>query len=264
MERIGLLCRARNLHAAAKIMHRDGIPQNAADWQKIPGVGKSTAAAIAVFTNGERAAILDGNVKRVLARVFAVDIAINTPAGEKILWRLAESLLPNKRHIRPYTQGLMDLGATVCARSKPQCQKCPLTRHCRAYQQNKTDSFPHRRAAPIRPAKTVYMAFIQCRHYVFLEKRPPSGIWGNLWSLPESSSAALLKKSLAQQLQCSLIAAGSGQFFHTFTHYHLKARVSHYHCRAAPLTRQWRNISQIKKTALPAPIKKYLLAHCEN
>ena len=121
---LGYYARARNLHAAAKVIARDGFPKEASALLRLPGVGRSTAAAIAAFAFGERAAILDGNVKRVLARHFGVE-------GEKRQWALAERLLP-RRGIEAYTQALMDLGATVCARTAPRCGECPLARGCHA------------------------------------------------------------------------------------------------------------------------------------
>ena len=257
---LGYYARARNLHAAAKIMQRDGIPTTAAKWQQLPGVGKSTAAAIAVFAFGECVAILDGNVKRVLARFFALQTPINTAAAESELWQLAESVLPPPQHIRPYTQGMMDLGALICTQKNPNCQDCPLANNCAAKQQNMAGVLPHRKKPPPKPHKYRAMALIHCGNYIFLEKRPPSGIWGGLWALPENTSPALLKKACEKRLSGQLIEDGSGEFSHSFTHYHLHAQILIYQTAVAVAANNgnWIHRRMLQKTALPSPLKKYI------
>ncbi|MGI9297335.1 MAG: A/G-specific adenine glycosylase [Gammaproteobacteria bacterium] len=259
---LGYYARARNLHFAAKIFRRDGFPQTAARWREIPGVGRSTAAAIAVFSRGERAAILDGNVKRVLARAFAVRTATNTPAGEKELWAVAETLPPPSRDIRAYTQGMMDLGATVCVRASPKCGVCPLSSFCVARRRGLENTLPHRISRGRTPLKNVAMALLLHQGRVFLEKRPPSGIWGGLRSLPENESAAALKKECGARLRCEFILRDTGEFSHAFTHFRLRAKVLVWECAAAPAFSDgdgaWYERRALPRAALPSPIKKFL------
>ena len=258
---LGYYARARNLHAAAKTIYRHGFPKSAEEWRQLPGVGKSTASAIAVFSHGERAAILDGNVKRVLARAFAVQTPINTPAGERELWSLAESLLPRGNAIRAYSQGMMDLGALVCIRRTPKCNECPLLSRCESARLGITDELPRRQTKRPRPLKNIVMALVRHGGKVWLERRPPRGIWGGLWSFPQNESAARLRKQCEARLGCSLIRRAVGEFHHGFTHYELRARVMTWECVTKPKTPEntsWINRRDIVKTALPSPIKKYL------
>ena len=262
---LGYYARARNLHAAAKIIRREGLPQTAEEWQKLPGIGRSTAAAIAVFSAGERAAILDGNVRRVLARAFAVQTPANTPGAEQELWALAESLLPPRQNIRAYTQGMMDLGATVCARQNPRCNICPLALRCEARRLNIAHLLPRRPPKKQKPLKNTAMALVFCGGFVFLEKRPPSGIWGGLWSFPEAKTAAALKLQCEKRLRVKLTPRGEGEFFHAFTHYRLHARVFAWECAAVSppglieKSEKWLARSNAAKAGLPSPVKKYIL-----
>jgi A/G-specific adenine glycosylase len=183
---LGYYSRARNLHRAANAVmdvHGAQFPRAREALESLPGVGRSTAAAIAAFAFGRREAILDGNVKRVLARHFAV---AGFPGETKVaatLWALAESLLP-ARDIARYTQALMDLGATVCTR-KPSCERCPVRASCRALAEGATASYPGprpRRSVPVRETK---MLLLVSQGRLLLEKRAPAGIWGGLWCFPE-------------------------------------------------------------------------------
>ena len=257
---LGYYARARNLHRAAKIFRREGFPQTAEKWRAIPGVGKSTAAAIAVFAFGERAAILDGNVKRVLARAFASRLPSDAPAPEKTLWEIAEKLLPPRRDIRAYTQGMMDLGATICVRASPKCGECPLSSFCDARRRGLQNRLPLRAPRGEKPKKDAAFALLLHRGKLFLEKRPPSGIWGGMWSLPENESADALKKSCAARLRCNLALRGEGGFEHSFTHYHLRARVFAWECDAAHSADggAWRGRRALANIALPSPVRKYL------
>lgn len=257
---LGYYARARNLHAAAKMICRSGFPVTAAQWQTLPGVGRSTAAAIAVFANDARAAILDGNVKRVLARVFAIESPINTAATDAALWQLAESLMPPQKRMRAYTQGLMDLGAIVCVRGRPHCGQCPLAAGCLAHQRQLTEVLPQRRAGKAKPLKKTAMALIYHDNHVLLERRPASGIWGGLWSLPEGQTAASLQSAWERQLGCALQLRHRGEFWHVFTHYRLHARVLAFAGAAASVsaTAAWVAHRALDKTALPAPVRGYL------
>ena len=253
---LGYYARARHLHAAAKIMHKNGIPTDAAGWQALPGIGKSTAAAVAVFSHNQRCAILDGNVKRLLARTHLLPQPTNTSAGEAALWRIAEHMLPTRRYIRPYTQGLMDLGATVCRRQKPLCSRCPLTAHCLAHQQGLTAQYPRRQAKKEKPKKAVHFILIRTNDKVLLQQQPAKGIWGGLWSLPLFDNG---EKYWQDTLSTRLCTGEKLSFTHEFTHYRLQASVSSYHCPTAPSVAmplrwhgRWKNI------ALPTPIRKLL------
>ena len=248
---LGYYARARNLHAAAKIMHAQGIPVDFAAWQELPGVGRSTAAAVAVFAHGERCAILDGNVKRVLARTHLCAAPINAPAGEAALWELATALLPPKRVIRPYTQGLMDIGATLCKRQHPQCTACPLAARCLAHQQGKTADYPRKVARGKKPEKTAHFALVCCNNKVLLQRQPPRGIWGGLWSLPPVDG------DWEQCFACGLEETKEIKFQHEFTHYRLHAKVTVYRADdAAAVTMPLRWHRNWQKTGMPAPIRK--------
>src|SRR6185295_10041728 len=159
---LGYYARGRNLHAAAREIARAGFPKVAKDIEALPGVGRSTAAAIAVFAFGERAAILDGNAKRVLARCFAVE-------EEKELWKVSERLVPH-RDVRAYTQALMDLGATVCTRSKPACARCPVARSCRGRRENRVHELPRPKPKKVLPLRRATWLVLRWKDEVLLER----------------------------------------------------------------------------------------------
>jgi len=190
---LGYYARARNLHRCARVIagaHSGHFPECAAGIATLPGIGRSTAAAIAAFAFGERAAILDGNVKRVLARAFGVEGFPGKPAVARELWALAESLLPGS-DIETYTQGLMDLGATLCTRTQPACTGCPLRDGCIAARDQRQSELPAakpRRSVPRRAA--TFCLFVAGDH-ILLERRPPAGLWGGLLALPEGEPATL-------------------------------------------------------------------------
>lgn len=285
---LGYYTRARNLHACAKQVVSDyqgHFPERPALLQELPGIGRSTAAAIAAFAYNQRAAILDGNVKRVLTRVFGIEDYPGKKAVEDQLWDLAESLLP-EREIDRYTQGLMDLGATVCTRNKPHCARCPFQDHCFALAQDRTADIPVRKPKQASKEKHAVMFLIQCQDQVLLEQRPERGIWGGLLSFPElqgmregrltTNQDGLLvdPAGLAQHPQ---VQAFIGQFgvstqihslppvVHVFTHFKLHIHVVHARLRqraylAAERPWQWYASTQFSTLALPAPIKTLLLA----
>ncbi|EGV38126.1 A/G-specific adenine glycosylase [Neisseria weaveri] len=199
---LGYYSRARNLHKAAQqIVGQFGgsFPDNRKDLETLCGVGRSTAAAIAAFAFRQRETILDGNVKRVLCRVFAKD---GDPAGkafENELWALAESLLPDNCQDMPaYTQGLMDLGATVCKRSKPLCGECPMETLCEANKQGRTAELPRKKsAATVQTLPLYWLAVRNAKGELLLEKRPARGIWGGLYCLPCFDSLEALHRYAA-------------------------------------------------------------------
>ncbi|MBC7781876.1 MAG: A/G-specific adenine glycosylase, partial [Proteobacteria bacterium] len=190
---LGYYSRARNLQrAAVQLMecHGGAFPEAFDDVLALPGIGRSTAAAICAFAFGQRHAILDGNVKRVLARHAGIDGWAGTGSVERALWHAAEARLP-ERDIETYTQALMDLGAGLCTRTRPRCVACPVAADCVAYRDGRVDAIPGARPRKPMPhrAATVWV-LLDGDGRVWLERRPPSGIWGGLWSLPQSFDAA--------------------------------------------------------------------------
>ncbi len=262
---LGYYSRARNLHQAAGIVMRDfgGIFPRAFDAiQSLPGIGRSTAAAIAAFAYGERRAILDGNVKRVLCRSFGVDGWPGEKAVENRLWALAEALLPDG-DIAAYTQGLMDLGATLCRRSKPNCVRCPFADDCVAKRQGRQSELPAARPRKALPERHTTMLMLLHAGEILLEKRPPSGIWGGLWSLPECPVDAD-PGHCAARLGCEATALPPlPKLTHTFSHFRL-------HIQPQPLSvarcpaglnepgRLWLPLADAREAALPSPVRTLL------
>jgi len=270
---LGYYTRARNLHACAVRVVRDyggEFPADPALLADLPGIGRSTAAAITAFSNGTRAAILDGNVKRVFARVFGVDGYPGEKRIEDALWRRADALLPDDG-MEAYTQGLMDLGATLCTRSKPDCPRCPLQARCVAYATNRTDELPVRKPKKTTPEKRADMLVVVHDGQVLLEQRPGSGIWGGLLSLPEvdghlaietardggvALAAALGRFGAVEEVQALL------PLVHVFTHYKLHVyphKVTLAGRGATPVGHVWVGLDAIGDAALPAPVKKLLV-----
>lgn len=184
---LGYYSRARNLHKAARQVvadHAGKLPENVDELIDLPGIGRSTAGAILALASEQRHPILDGNAKRVLARYFAVEGWSGSTQNLKTLWQLAENSTPYKR-VANYTQAIMDLGATVCKRGKPDCEGCPLSAGCQALQLGKTGEIPAPKPKKARPKRSAVLLMARQGDRVLLEKRPPNGIWGGLWSFPE-------------------------------------------------------------------------------
>ena len=238
--------------------------------EQLPGIGRSTAAAISAFSYGTRAAILDGNVKRVFARVFGVERYPSEKAVENDLWLRAVALLPESG-VEAYTQGLMDLGATLCTRNRPSCHRCPLAHRCVAYATGRTNELPVRKPKKAVPEKQTTMLLIVDKGEVLLEQRPDKGIWGGLLSLPEiavTAGEAGFDTALAQAVARFGVAAGQEElpmFTHVFTHF--KLHITPYHIalkrrlqRAGEDAYGWYPIARMADAPLPAPVKKLLLA----
>lgn len=274
---LGYYTRARNLHACARRVQAeyDGVfPGDPALLAALPGIGRSTAAAIAAFSSGTRAAIMDGNVKRVFARVFGIGEYPGVKAVEEGLWRRAQALLP-EHGIEAYTQGLMDLGATLCTRSRPDCARCPLRQRCAAHAEGRTDELPVRKPKKSIPEKQASMLVILDRGQVLLEQRPPAGIWGGLMSLPELNGHEALEQAAPDGAALDAAAAKFGTveeaqallpLVHVFTHYRL--RIAPYRialARRAEVAPQhlWWDMADIGSAPLPAPIKKLLVQLAE-
>jgi len=258
---LGYYARGRNLHAAAKaVVARGSFPGTAAEIEELPGIGRSTAAAIAAFAFGERAAILDGNVKRVLARCFGIEGWPGEKAVEEALWGRANRLLP-QNEIEAYTQALMDLGASVCTRT-PKCSACPVSRNCSARRQGRTAEIPAPRPRRALPQKCVTWLLLLNRGQVLLEKRPAPGIWGGLWSFPEAPVNDV-GDYCAAKLGCEILTKKKlAGLEHGFTHFRLQIRPLLCHVAKTPQLespgRLWIGIGQARDAAVPAPVRKLL------
>jgi A/G-specific adenine glycosylase len=266
---LGYYSRARHLHRCAQRVvaeHGGEFPRGAAVLAELPGIGRSTAAAIAVFCFGERAAILDGNVKRVLTRVlgFKEDLAVAT--HERELWRQADALLPANA-IEAYTQGLMDLGATLCAARRPRCDECPLLALCRARREGVPERYPVKTRKLRRTQRSNAMLWLSDADRVWLVQRPPSGVWAGLWTLALYDSV--------DELQ-SLVAGwpGRGQALapieHALTHFdwHLRPWRQQLPPRLTASRRakleaalpegRWFSVEHALQLGLPAPVRRLL------
>ena len=235
---LGYYARARNLHRAAQAVRcrRHGaFPQSEAEIRALPGIGRSTAAAIVAQAYGRRAAILDGNVKRVLARHFRVRGPVSAGATLRELWALAERCTPAKR-AADYAQGMMDLGATVCARARPQCPACPLRGTCLARRYGDAERLPQRAArGPRRLERRRFFVLATKAGACFVERRPAKGIWGGLWSPPERSAemsvSAFLQGAGLEAVSVAR-ACSAPAFRHAFTHYDLDVAPVYIHLNA--------------------------------
>ncbi len=263
---LGYYARARNLHKAAQqvaTQHDGQFPNTVTELETLPGIGRSTAGAIIALASNKRATILDGNVKRVLTRYHAINGWPEKTAIKQQLWEVADELTPHQR-VADYTQAMMDLGATVCTRSKPACAICPVNKHCQARIQDLTADIPGKKPKKTLPVKTVTMFILSnANGEILLEKRPPTGIWGSLYSLPEGQSADDLPHFPDVTVQTSTAEILPG-LRHTFSHYHLDI---------APVLLQttskagtvadsdrwlWYPLDHSVKVGLAAPVKKLL------
>ena len=265
---LGYYSRARNLHAAARIVtesHGGRFPRTRETLESLPGLGRSSAAAIAVFAFGRREAILDGNVRRVLARHFAVPGFPGEKRVEARLWRIAESLLP-ARNIARYTQAIMDLGAGVCTRTQPGCAHCPVKASCAALSRRKVETYPQPRPRRAMPEKETAMLLLLRAGEVLLEKRPPLGLWGGLWCLPELPAGVDPRQYCSVRFGASLSAADRlPALRHGFTHFRLTVtplicRVDRASLWAGEPGQIWLPLAEIAQAAVPAPVKKLLAA----
>jgi len=264
---LGYYARARNLHRCARAVveqHGGRFPRTPEAIAALPGIGRSTANAIAVFCFGARVPILDGNVKRLLCRFLGIEGFPGTTAIESRLWQDGTALLPN-RDVAIYIQAQMDLGATVCTRSRPSCAACPVSELCVAHRDGRTDALPTPRPKRALPERGVTLLVLRDRKRVALEQRPPAGIWGGLLSLPELPDniepAAYCEQHLGLRLRAVLPAP---TFKHAFTHFRLHIRplictVSSNSHLAEPGLR-WLDQDGWLRAALPAPIRKILNA----
>jgi A/G-specific adenine glycosylase len=266
---LGYYARARNLHRCAQqVVQRYGgrWPRDLETLHKLPGIGRSTAGAILAFAHGLRHPILDSNVKRVLTRHHAVRGYPGESKVEQKLWRLAEKYLPH-RNIAAYTQAIMDLGATVCTRRRPDCPHCPLRQDCRAYHASSPEAYPTpkpKRRLPVR--KTRFLILRDKRDRVWLQRRPVAGIWGGLWSFPEFIARENEIRWCREHLGVETQPQGRlPPFRHSFTHFHLdiqpKCRRVTRRARAiAPREGIWYNNNDELPVGVAAPVRRLLAA----
>ena len=265
---LGYYARARNLHKAAQMIHHDfnGVfPLDYDDVVALPGIGRSTAGAILAIADRQHRAILDGNVKRVLTRFALVPGWPGKKDVENRLWNLAEQLTPVKR-VAAYTQAIMDLGATLCTRSKPGCPDCPIQQACGAYHQGTATDYPHSKPRKVLPVRQcVFLMLIGEDGKVLLEQRPPTGIWGGLWSFPECDRETDLAQWCQQQFNIEIDDYETWQTRrHTFSHFHLDftpvvARVGNIiPSIMEPGDRLWYNTQQPNPLGLATPVKRLL------
>ncbi|MDX1755490.1 MAG: A/G-specific adenine glycosylase [Marinobacter sp.] len=267
---LGYYARARNLQKAARqvVEQFDGeFPADQEQLESLPGIGRSTAAAILAQAFQQRATILDGNVKRVLARHHAVAGWPGQSAVLNQLWQHAETHTPHQR-VRDYTQAIMDLGAMVCTRSRPSCEECPLQASCQAHARDEVSLYPGSKPKKAKPEKATWMLILEDRQgRVLLQKRPPSGIWGGLWSLPELDPAYTAEElpdacEQALGLSCGEPELQAG-FRHTFSHYHLHIQPARLIAAsgtaiADDADQRWVYRDEAISLGLPAPIRTLL------
>jgi len=269
---LGYYARARNLHKTAKQVcaapFNGEFPSSVELLETLPGIGLSTAGAIHAISKNQRAVILDGNVKRVLARLHCVPGWYGHTPVAKQLWALAEAMTPSEKIGRAadYTQAIMDLGATLCTRAKPRCEDCPVQKQCQAYATGEVSAYPQGKPKKVKPVKHTQMILLQNAHGEFwLEKRPNSGIWGGLWSLPEVATDQSVEDYCEQQLGLATkVVQQLPEHRHTFSHYHLDIspvllQTKAKEARIMEADRQlWYNTNQPASIGLAAPVKRLL------
>ena len=266
---LGYYARGRNLHRAAIQVEQGGgcFPSTREGLEALPGVGRSTAAAVLALAYGERAAILDGNVKRVLSRFHAVEGEISRTATLNELWEHAESHTPQRR-LRDYTQAIMDLGATVCVRKAPKCDSCPVAGRCKAFAIGRAGEFPQRLRSRTKPVRRARMYVIANHTGAFLLERQGSiGVWGGLWTPPQRS-ADCRTMDVCRELGIDERSARQGRvgavFRHTFSHFHLDIEpvylmLDEQHGQVAEGDRtRWYRPGGAEPVGMPAPAVKLL------
>lgn len=262
---LGYYARARNLHKTAKTIvsdHGGTFPVDIDQVIALPGIGRSTAGAILSIASGQSHAILDGNVKRVLARYFAIDGWPGNKKVENELWQQAEALMPANR-VADYTQAMMDMGATLCTRSKPTCDLCPIQSGCVAFAQGQQGDYPGKKPKKVLPEKEAHLVVLQCLNRVWMIKRPPSGIWGGLWSFYQADThteALGWMQDFADVSEANLLT----EFRHTFSHFHLDIKV--WCCQVSSIpphavqesSQAWIALDEPVTVGLAAPTKRII------
>lgn len=268
---LGYYARAKNLHKAAQMIKTDyqgKFPKQFEQVLALPGIGRSTAGAILAISTQQRYPILDGNVKRVFSRHFGISGWPGDPKIAEKLWALSERVTPHSK-VHHYTQAIMDLGATVCTRSKPKCGGCPIQTTCIANKLNQIEHYPFPKPKLEKPIKSTAVLMLTLQKgqekLIFLEKRPIKGIWGGLWSLPECPVDTDVSRWCIEQFGFSIAKVELLEpFRHTFTHFHLNIHPILCLLKGSPTVKEiepnyhWYPMQQTKALGLPAPIKSLL------
>lgn len=263
---LGYYARARNLHKAAGIVSQQGtFPQTLADWVALPGIGPSTGGALMSLGLRKYGVIMDGNVKRVLSRFFAIEDDLSKPIHERTIWQLAEQLCPTERN-HDYTQAIMDLGATICTPKKPLCLYCPMQQHCKAFEQGLTLELPFKKPKKAVPIKHAKVMLIQAPDHTWLwQQRPHSGLWGGLWTLPIVENDLEFERQVQQfKLKTQVKAV---QISHSFTHftwildtYIFKIDHDEQEFIQTELGGEWMSAQNVADFGIPTAMKKLISA----
>lgn len=263
---LGYYARARNLHKAASIVSQQAtFPQTLADWVALPGIGPSTGGALMSLGLRQYGVIMDGNVKRVLSRFFAIEDDLSKPIHERAMWLLAEQLCPTERN-HDYTQAIMDLGATICTPKKPLCLYCPMQQHCNAFEQGLTLELPFKKPKKAVPIKHAKVMLIEAPDHTWLwQQRPHSGLWGGLWALPivendQEFDHQVLQLKLKTQVKAVQIS-------HSFTHftwildtYIFKIDHDEQEFIQTELGGEWMSTQNVADLGIPTAMKKLISA----
>jgi len=264
---LGYYARARNLHKTAKIIRQDyagEFPEDIEQVIALPGIGRSTAGAILSLALNKHHAILDGNVKRVLARCYMVEGYTGQSKYEKALWPITDTLTP-KINVAQFNQAMMDLGSLICTRSKPKCELCPLHESCLAFSLNEQSNYPQKKPKKTIPEKQTIMVIPRINQRVLMEKRPPSGIWGGLWCFLEVQNKNDIAPLLAKQNLKQIDQQHLTKFRHTFSHFHLDIEPIVVDCEQLPVKeinennkQQWYDLSITASVGLAASTQKLI------
>lgn len=262
---LGYYARARNLHKAAAIVHQMGhFPATLEEWIELPGIGPSTGGALMSLGLRQYGVIMDGNVKRVLARFHAIEDDLSKPVHERAMWQLAETLCPTERN-HDYTQAIMDLGATICTPKKPLCLYCPMQQHCKAHQQGIEAELPFKKPKKAVPIKSAQVMLIYCEDQWLWLQRPASGLWGGLWCLPIIEEEAEFKHH-CQQLKLASTHLPV-HISHSFTHFtwqltgHLFAiHANEKEYLISELGGEWLTPQKATQLGIPTAMKKLISA----
>lgn len=265
---LGYYARARNLLKAAKLLYEKGfvdLPNDIELLNSLPGIGRSTAGAIVSFAYGTAATILDGNVKRVLTRCFAIEGWPEQRVVNERLWEVAQQLTPHK-YVQEYNQAMMDLGAMLCTRTKPKCSECPLQSDCEAYAQGNPTVFPHKKPAKKIPTRQSTFLIVENHgQQILLERRPPVGIWGGLWSFPEYINSEVALKWVNENFNSSEVIATEWPIVrHQFSHFILEILPLHVVVNSRKpvimdgANREWFAKEKSLDLGIPAPVKRLI------
>ena len=265
---LGYYARAHNLHKTAEIIHtrfKGRFPKSMDALCELPGIGRSTAGAILSLAMKISAPILDGNVKRILSRYHALPGHSGQSQFLKTLWQLAENYTPES-NCQYYNQAMMDLGALICTRLKPQCNRCPLMTSCQAFKENTPLDYPQKKPKKHKPQRQTWMIILQApSNSILLEKRPNSGIWGGLWSFPECANEEEITTLCFQKYQCDILSREPLPILnHSFTHFNLKIRPIVLKINNIPQSVResdsyfWYTLGKILPGGIAAPVSKLL------